>query len=219
MFLIAFSIISPASYENVKSKWYAELKAQQAIDITAIPIILVGTKMDLRDDPGMLAKLAEKNLTPVSFEKGEEMKGEIGARKYMECSAKTQKGVKQVFDEAIRAKLGQGGAGSQPQATHTHTHPCSAARPWVPASAPAGSACLLRRCPCPALCRSLHSLVALLVFESNSYRCGRGFWVQRRPMLHAHVTNEAPVHSQPWTTTAPGHPVCPAALCRSASLS
>ena len=103
MFLIAFSIISPASYENVKSKWYAELKAQQAIDITAIPIILVGTKMDLRDDPGMLAKLAEKNLTPVSFEKGEEMKGEIGARKYMECSAKTQKGVKQVFDEAIRA--------------------------------------------------------------------------------------------------------------------
>lgn len=153
MFLIAFSIISPASYENVKSKWYAELKAQQAIDITAIPIILVGTKMDLRDDPGMLAKLAEKNLTPVSFEKGEEMKGEIGARKYMECSAKTQKGVKQVFDEAIRAKLGQGGAGSQPQATHTHTHPCSAARPWVPwmpTSAPAGSACLLRRCPCPS---------------------------------------------------------------------
>ena len=127
VFLIAFSIISPASYENVKSKWYAELKAQQAIDITAIPIILVGTKMDLRDDPGMLAKLAEKNLTPVSFEKGEEMKGEIGARKYMECSAKTQKGVKQVFDEAIRAKLGQGGAGSQPEATHTHTHPCSAA--------------------------------------------------------------------------------------------
>ena len=166
MFLIAFSIISPASYENVKSKWYAELKAQQAIDITAIPIILVGTKMDLRDDTGMLAKLAEKNLTPVSFEKGEEMKGEIGARKYMECSAKTQKGVKQVFDEAIRAKLGQGGAGSQPQATHTHTRPCSAARPWVPASAPAGSACLLRRCPCPALFRSLHSLVPLLVLRA-----------------------------------------------------
>ena len=133
----------------------------------------------------------------------------------MECSAKTQKGVKQVFDEAIRAKLGQGGAGSQPEATHTHTHPCSAARPWVPwmpASAPAGSACLLRLCPCPALCRSLHPLVPLLVFESNSYRCGRGFWVQRRPMLHAHVTNEAPVHSQPWTTMS-----APAALCRSAS--
>jgi Ras-related C3 botulinum toxin substrate 1 len=114
VFLIAFSIISPASYENVLSKWYKELQNQQAIDITQIPIILVGTKMDLRDDPGMLSKLAEKNLTPVSFEKGEEMKGKIGARKYMECSAKTQKGVKQVFDEAIRAKLNKdddGGGG------------------------------------------------------------------------------------------------------------
>ena len=109
VFLIAFSIISPASYENVMSKWYKELQNQQAINISAIPIILVGTKMDLRDDQGMLAKLAEKNLTPVSFEKGEEMKGKIGARKYMECSAKTQKGVKQVFDEAIRAKLNKDG--------------------------------------------------------------------------------------------------------------
>ena len=107
VFLIAFSIISPASYENVLSKWYKELQDQQAIDITTIPIILVGTKLDLRDDPGTLAKLAEKSLAPVSFEKGEELKGKIGARKYMECCAKTQKGVKQVFDEAIRAKLHQ----------------------------------------------------------------------------------------------------------------
>ena len=175
MFLIAFSIISPASYENVKSKWYAELKAQQAIDITAIPIILVGTKMDLRDDPGMLAKLAEKNLTPVSFEKGEEMKGEIGARKYMECSAKTQKGVKQVFDEAIRAKLGQGGAGSQPEATHTPTvllrargwrHGCRLLRLR---EAPACSALpLSRSVPFSAPAGSL------LVFESNSPQIREG---------------------------------------------
>eukprot|EP01043_Picozoa_sp_COSAG02_P064958 COSAG02_NODE_9656_length_2150_cov_2.165773_2_plen_131_part_00 len=111
MFLIAFSIISPASYENVLSKWYKELQSQSAIDITAIPIILVGTKMDLRDDPGIIAKLAEKDQVPVPFEKGEEMKGKIGARKYMECSAKTQKGVKQVFDEAIRANFNKGDSG------------------------------------------------------------------------------------------------------------
>ena len=36
------------------------------------------------------------------------MKGKIGARKYMECSAKTQEGVKQVFDDVIRAKLNKG---------------------------------------------------------------------------------------------------------------
>ena len=50
------------------SKWYKELESQQAIDITQIPIILVGTKMDLRDDAGVLEKLNERDMVPVTFE-------------------------------------------------------------------------------------------------------------------------------------------------------
>jgi Ras-related C3 botulinum toxin substrate 1 len=46
VFLLAFSLISKASYENVSKKWIPELKHYAP----GVPIILVGTKLDLRDD-------------------------------------------------------------------------------------------------------------------------------------------------------------------------
>ncbi|XP_062331671.1 ras-related C3 botulinum toxin substrate 3b isoform X2 [Osmerus eperlanus] len=71
VFLICFSLVSPASFENVRAKWYPEVRHH----CPNTPIILVGTKLDLR------------------------------AVKYLECSALTQRGLKTVFDEAIRAVL------------------------------------------------------------------------------------------------------------------
>ncbi|ONH97137.1 hypothetical protein PRUPE_7G171700 [Prunus persica] len=46
VFILAFSLISKASYENVSKKWIPELKHYAP----GVPIILVGTKLDLRDD-------------------------------------------------------------------------------------------------------------------------------------------------------------------------
>jgi len=68
-------------------------------------MILVGTKLDLRSDANTVAKLREKNQTPITFEEGLEMAKQISATKYLECSALTQKGLKTVFDEAIRVVL------------------------------------------------------------------------------------------------------------------
>ena len=61
--------------------------------------------MDLRDDKETIEKLKEKKLAPVTYPQGLTMTKEIGAVKYLECSALTQKGLKTVFDEAIRAVL------------------------------------------------------------------------------------------------------------------
>lgn len=52
-----------------------------------------------------IAKLKEKKLAPISYPQGLQMSKEIRAVKYLECSALTQKGLKTVFDEAIRAVL------------------------------------------------------------------------------------------------------------------
>lgn len=101
VFIICYSVVSPASYENVRAKWWAEVNHH----CPNTPIILVGTKLDLRDDPETVNKLKEKKLDVVQFSSGLQMCKDIGAVKYLECSALTQKGLKNVFDEAIRAVL------------------------------------------------------------------------------------------------------------------
>merc|ERR1712057_33109 len=46
VFLVCFAVISPASFENVKTKWYPELNHHSP----GTPIILVVTKVDMRDE-------------------------------------------------------------------------------------------------------------------------------------------------------------------------
>ena len=79
-------------------QWYPEIEHHAP----NVPIILVGTKLDLRDDPGAKESLKQKRMEPISFERANEVKKEIHAVKYIECSALTQRGLKTVFDEAIR---------------------------------------------------------------------------------------------------------------------
>nr|KAG5713912.1 hypothetical protein BaRGS_024539 [Batillaria attramentaria] len=101
VFLLCFSIASPASFENIRAKWYPEVSHH----CPNTPIVLVGTKQDLRESPEVLEALKQKQLEPVSAVKGQTMAKDIGAVKYLECSALTQRGLKLVFDEAIRAVM------------------------------------------------------------------------------------------------------------------
>jgi cell division control protein 42 len=95
VFLICFNVTSPPSFENVKEKWFPEVRHH----CPATACIVVGTMVDLRDDPSVLEKLAKSRQRPISFEQGERLARELGAVKYVECSALTQKGLKNVFDE------------------------------------------------------------------------------------------------------------------------
>ena len=101
VFLICFSLTSPASYENVRAKWYPEISHH----LSQAPVILVGTKLDLRDDENVIDRLKENNLQPVTYAKGLQLGKDIKAVKYLECSALTQKGVKAIFEESVRAVL------------------------------------------------------------------------------------------------------------------
>jgi len=101
VFLICFSIISPTSFDNVKNKWHQEI----AHHCPGVPFVLVGTKEDMRSDPHTVAALQNKGTRPISREQGQQLAMELKAAAYMECSAKTQKGLKDVFDTAIKAAL------------------------------------------------------------------------------------------------------------------
>ncbi|XP_032095352.1 rho-related GTP-binding protein RhoQ isoform X2 [Sapajus apella] len=101
VFLICFSVVNPASFQNVKEEWVPELKEYAP----NVPFLLIGTQIDLRDDPKTLARLNDMKEKPICVEQGQKLAKEIGACCYVECSALTQKGLKTVFDEAIIAIL------------------------------------------------------------------------------------------------------------------
>ena len=60
------------------------------------PFLLVGTQIDLRDDPSTIEKLAKNKQKPITPETAEKLARDLKAAKYVECSALTQKGLKNV---------------------------------------------------------------------------------------------------------------------------
>ncbi|KAG1474513.1 hypothetical protein G6F56_000313 [Rhizopus delemar] len=91
--VIAFSVDIPESLENITEK------------VTLYPAllrltILVDTRMDLRQD-----KLPKQSEPLISYQQGMDVARQVGAYKYVECSAKLGQGVQQVFDTAIKSTM------------------------------------------------------------------------------------------------------------------
>ncbi|KAB2574940.1 GTP-binding protein rhoA [Lasiodiplodia hormozganensis] len=99
--LICFAVDSPDSLDNVQEKWISEVLHF----CQGLPIILVGCKKDLRHDQKTIEELHKTSQKPVTPEQAEDVRKKIGALKYLECSAKTNEGVREVFEHATRAAL------------------------------------------------------------------------------------------------------------------
>ena len=98
VFIIFFSISLHSSFENVKERWIPEIKKH----CPNVPIILVGTKIDLRGDIKTISALSERGLAVISYQQGSQLANEIGAIKYLECSSLNLIGL-DLFDESARA--------------------------------------------------------------------------------------------------------------------
>lgn len=96
VFLIFFSLVDRKSFERVESKWVPEL---QKYKVTA-PYIIIGNKLDLRNDKEACKKLG---VNPITTEEGLALAKKVKAAGYRECSAKTQEGLGEVFQLAVTA--------------------------------------------------------------------------------------------------------------------
>lgn len=103
VFLLCYSVVRPCSFRNLISRWFPEIHQH----CPGAPLVLVGTQLDQREDVQVLIDLAQNQERPVSTEEGRQLAQELGAVSFCECSALTQKNLKDVFDAAILASMQQ----------------------------------------------------------------------------------------------------------------
>lgn len=97
VFLLCYAVNQPSSFSNISSKWIHELRREQP----GVPIILVGTKTDIRQDLVTIQQLKARNIDLVTTQQGQELADSLGCEGFLECSALTQAGLKQVFTGAL----------------------------------------------------------------------------------------------------------------------
>lgn len=103
LFLLVFSCVSPESFENIRSRWYPEIKKHGP----RVPILLVATKTDLLEDAETLDTLQRRvDRGPVTVDEIRDLALEIGAITCFETSAKRGDGVALLFESAPKIVRG-----------------------------------------------------------------------------------------------------------------
>ncbi|KAI7887105.1 hypothetical protein K492DRAFT_173476 [Lichtheimia hyalospora FSU 10163] len=92
-FLLCFSVDDRDSLDNIPHRWLEEVMEHSP----QAKIILVALKCDLRDN--------SRIQDPILYEEGLAVARSIHAVRYLECSAKHNRGVRECFDQAARVAL------------------------------------------------------------------------------------------------------------------
>ncbi|KAG7249411.1 hypothetical protein CRUP_030462 [Coryphaenoides rupestris] len=93
--LLCFSVANPVSLGAVLHKWEAEVRR----NLPSVPVLVVGMQTDLRESSG------PNRLACISADQGKRVARQVRAKGYLECSALGNRGVKQVFDCAVRTAI------------------------------------------------------------------------------------------------------------------
>lgn len=117
LYLLCFSVVDPPTFQNVYPPWIEMIESKineknekkksgkntknKKSDHPDSLYLLVGLKTDLRGDRTVLNGLQSNGMRPIMPEEGKVKASEIGAFDYVECSALSGNGVKEVFDQAI----------------------------------------------------------------------------------------------------------------------
>ncbi|XP_054614055.1 rho-related GTP-binding protein RhoF [Dunckerocampus dactyliophorus] len=101
LILVCFDVTNPTSFDNVTIKWNPEVKHF----CPNIPVILIGCKTDLRKDKESIRRLKAINQSPITYTQGLATQQGMKAELYLECSAKYQENVEDVFREAAKKAL------------------------------------------------------------------------------------------------------------------
>ncbi|KAI5964793.1 RHO3 [Candida pseudojiufengensis] len=117
--MLCFSVDSIDSLENVQHKWVGEI----ADHCEGVKLVLVALKCDLRSDEDLenqelqqqqnnlynnnnpYSSNSQSNKKLITYDEGLAVAKRVGALRYLECSAKKNRGVNEAFSEAARCAL------------------------------------------------------------------------------------------------------------------
>lgn len=151
-----------------------------------IPVILIGCKTDLRKDKECTRKLKATNQVPVTYRQvrplrqirhyncpvsltetrlqGEETRQQMNAELYLECSAKYQENVEEIFREATKRTL----AFIRKQKNHKRKNKCTIL--WQQQEVP-----LTQRQRHDAPSQGMHKVIGHIVFQMLKWAYSWGF--------------------------------------------